>query len=449
MVVIKLKINIGEIKVKDKITIGDIVIGAQKIYPELEDLEATPSLEEQVFTPDSYGFSKVKVKKIEGEELSVTPTTEKQINEGVYTKVITEAIECEEIKITPSEEEQVKEGLFNKVTVEGVENSGGISDEAFEGETVKLTDTVENTCIWDFGLKGKTIQSNTTPSPENPSEIQNVEGNVEVTVTGKNLVKQMNWKQLPSITTGKTVTTVYGYGTDYIEVDNRQQYVWSYEGETGAKYVCYYDGNQTYLGCASDLVISNYINWKSVKYVRLRTDNPENVVSNFQLEVNSLPTKYEPYQEQVITFPLSSGQKLYEGSYLADDGIHHVKKQVILNGTESWTAYKGGSVTNYYIQSDFLTNVRNNENVLCNCFETITKASYTANKIYVFSSLNGGVSIFVDNTDSRFSSLANFKAWLAQQYSNGTPVTVEYELAQEQVIPYTSAQQDAWNKLLL
>lgn len=59
-----------------------------KVYPKLEDLEVTPSNEDQHFKSDEYGFDNVIVKKVQGEELSVIPTTEEQINEGVYTKVI-------------------------------------------------------------------------------------------------------------------------------------------------------------------------------------------------------------------------------------------------------------------------------------------------------------------------------------------------------------------------
>ena len=39
------------------------------------------------------------------------------------------------------------------------------------------------------------------------------------------------------------------------------------------------------------------------------------------------------------------------------------------------------------------------------------------------------------------------KAWLAEKKTEGTPVIVEYELAEEEIEPYTPAQQEAYNKL--
>ena len=40
-----------------------------------------------------------------------------------------------------------------------------------------------------------------------------------------------------------------------------------------------------------------------------------------------------------------------------------------------------------------------------------------------------------------------FKAYLAEQYQNETPVIVEYELEEEVIVPYTSAQQEVYNQI--
>lgn len=41
-------------------------------------------------------------------------------------------------------------------------------------------------------------------------------------------------------------------------------------------------------------------------------------------------------EQQEILFPLVQGQKLMQGDYLADDGIHHTRKQIVFNGKEEW-----------------------------------------------------------------------------------------------------------------
>lgn len=60
---------------------------ATKVYPELEDLEVTPSSSEQSFKSSKYGYDIVKVKAIETTELNIMPSTENQVKEGTFSKV--------------------------------------------------------------------------------------------------------------------------------------------------------------------------------------------------------------------------------------------------------------------------------------------------------------------------------------------------------------------------
>lgn len=43
--------------------------------------------------------------------------------------------------------------------------------------------------------------------------------------------------------------------------------------------------------------------------------------------------------------------------------------------------------------------------------------------------------------------MAGFKSWLAAQKEAGTPVVVEYELAEEEIEGYTEAQKEAWKQI--
>lgn len=101
---------------------GKLDTAVIEIKPELEDIEITPKNEEQNFKSEKYGYNNVKVKAVEGEELNVIPSTEKQQYSGVYSNVVIEPIVSEEITLVPTTEEQIKEGLYNKVTVVGDEN---------------------------------------------------------------------------------------------------------------------------------------------------------------------------------------------------------------------------------------------------------------------------------------------------------------------------------------
>ena len=282
-----------------------------------------------------------------------------------------------------------------------------------------------------------------SPSPDYPSPIENITGDIEIKDVGKNLVKQMNWKQLPSIATGATVTSVNGYGTDYIAVDNTKNYVFSYSGTADSKYVAFYDESKNFLGYDTNLQIDNYKNWNVTKYVRLRIDCSENAVTNLQLEIGTVATPYVPYKEQTVYFPLGEEQKLMEGSYLADDGIHHTRKQVVLDGSddENWKLW-GASLSNverFYINLN--TPTINITNSLCSHFKFING---NQDEQHFRWSLSQGIYkqfvIYIDK--SKATTVAELKTWL-----QSNPITLEYELSEEETVPYTAEQQEAWEKI--
>lgn len=167
--------------------------------------------------------------------------------------------------------------------------------------------------------------------------------------------------------------------------------------------------------------------------------------ADIQIEQKTMATSYKPYQEQKVVFPLSEGQKLYEGSYLADDGIHHKRKQIVLKGTENWAGYaeKTNTVSVYLIMSDLVET--QNSNILSNRFQ---KVGYEQDieGIVATPYVTKLITIKINKSRLTEASLVGIKNWLETQYSNGTPVIVEYELSEEEIVPYTTAQQEAWDK---
>lgn len=96
--------------------------------------------------------------------------------------------------------------------------------------------------------------------------------------------------------------------------------------------------------------------------------------NNYKIKIGinkgTVAKAYEPYKQQTECFPLSEGQKLYKNSYLADDGIHHKRNQVVLDGSddEGWTLFN--SKKNSYKLSNFI-NGNGNDNSLIILFYQI------------------------------------------------------------------------------
>lgn len=168
-----------------------------------------------------------------------------------------------------------------------------------------------------------------------------------------------------------------------------------------------------------------------------------NFTTKIMIEEGTVAKPYEPYKQQTEYFPLSEGQKLMEGSYLADDGIHHVRKQVVLTGTENWNLYLNKTKTFWLSISPW------SYSGVCTHYQGIISSSFFDVKTGIYLS----VSTMVIISDPRFSTVEEFKTYLAEQYSAGTPVTFEYIMITnnskpvEKIVPYTETQKEAWEKL--
>lgn len=440
--------------------------------------------------------------------------------------------------------EQDVNGITSKVSSveQSVENITKIEGTA-EGKNIYIDDASAEPLI-DIMLEGESRQG-ASPSPDNLSKIENLEG--------KNKVKEINWKQMPSISTGATITNVNGYGTDYIDVDNTKQYIFSYLGTSGSKYIVYYDKDKNFLGYDTEIQINNFAKWNETGYVRLRIDCPQGSVTAFQLEegtvatgyvpynsleikdvgknlyagneitingtyssntsvnlgsrylsegtytislTNSLPnnsyiylgangsiatairnkatftlteeqnvpmrlvvkagtysnfttkimiekgmvvTDYEPHQQQTEYFPLSEGQKLYKNSYLVDDGIHHSRKQVVLDGTETgWYTLANQTSTNTSYFCIPKSDMKKASTLICDKF--INRNVWNTDEEGIQSIIDNFIRLRINT--SRASTIAELKTWLSNN-----PIRVEYELAEEEIVPYTEDQKEAWEKL--
>lgn len=353
--------------------------------------------------------------------------------------------------------------------------------------------TVNNQTVYPMIIKGtyteETLppyeQYGASPSTDYSSPIENVEGNVEIKDIGENLFDCANSKIIYNnaiilyerLTNGLKIISSGGqYNMLYFLVDTvenlkgktltlssdilfskEKQYV-----DFGLYYTDFNGGNRKSFGIIKSIKTEGYYTIKGIveegentDYVciGLRPNMDSNfakgdytIYDNLQVEVGETATPYKPYQKQKVDFPLSDGQKLYEGSYLASDGIHHKRKQIVLKGTENWAGYaeKTNTVSVYLIMSDLVET--QNSNILSNRFQ---KVGYEQDieGIVATPYVTKLITIKINKSRLIEASLVGIKNWLETQYSNGTPVIVEYELATEEIVPYTEAQQEAWDKI--
>lgn len=219
--------------------------------------------------------------------------------------------------------------------------------------------------------------------------------------------------------------------------------------------VFYYDKKLNYLGNSMDLRTdsgNSYTTWtnpdnNSIAFMKVEyktsNNNLDMTTQEIMLTESETVKVYTPYQEQKVDFPLSEGQKLYEGSYLASDGIHHKRKQVVLDGGkyENWAIWTASltNVERFYINLE--KPAKYNGASLCSHFRLSSADSDTEHFRWSTSSgMQKQFVIFIDK--SKATTVAELKTWL-----QSNPITVEYELSEEEIVPYTEEQQEAWDKI--
>lgn len=332
-----------------------------------------------------------------------------------------------------------------------LENLG--NPQTVEGKRINVE--AKNRKIVDISLHGESTQ-NGTPTPDSPIEIENIEGNIEFKVEGKNLFDKTKFKAInrATYTYSNGIYAITPLGTGNVSLDiyiNLPAGIYTYSGN---------GSNATQVKNSSGTTIANNVSSSNTTftiteegtYIRFNwgtgtsTDAFTLDTNNIQIESGSTATDYEPYKSQVATFPLGE-EKLMEGSYLADDGIHHKRKQIVLNGTEGIiNVYVNTSTTRFGFSSSLTPDKKIGlDNVLSTHFKCDTTVYYdsqtqvgicgNARNVNIYIRVNGNIT-----TDE-------FKTWLATQYANGTPVIVEYELSEEEIVPYTTEQQEAWNNI--
>lgn len=164
-----------------------------------------------------------------------------------------------------------------------------------------------------------------------------------------------------------------------------------------------------------------------------------------QVDDNS---EFQEQEKQEFVFPLAEGQRLYEGSYLANDGIHHNRKQrkMVLSEFNISVLYEDEGICSLMNKSGFSWDYIN-INGMCSHFKNAKNTNIVDNfsaKTYLNdnefnfrNASNGKDRLYFKN-----SAFTTLEQW--QDFFNNNDVIVEYE-CEEYVEAYTDEQQTIRN----
>lgn len=183
-------------------------------------------------------------------------------------------------------------------------------------------------------------------------------------------------------------------------------------------------------------------------YIRFGFNPTVESLKVFQLERNTEKTTSEEHKQQIIIFPFKQGQKLMQGDYLADDGIHNTKTQIQLDGVTN--GLKVSKVTKhsnniYYCVINLVKQSINNTTDVSSmyCSHFMPHFEVKPGSCYIAGS---GLYLVLVLTDQTITTVDAANTWLATQKEKGIPVVIEYKLAEEVVEPYTEVQKEAYEQ---
>jgi hypothetical protein len=174
---------------------------------------------------------------------------------------------------------------------------------------------------------------------------------------------------------------------------------------------------------------------KDVVGISVRRYNSKNILylKDFMLNNGTTALPYEPYTEpSVLNFPKTELGE-WDSIDFEKQKVVRGMQTVVFDGTESWTLQSMNShgIYNYQVYAKGTTSDKG----ICNLYNIqYTTIGNTTNEGFMLTAGGGGI-LFI-RTKS-YTTVADWKAHLAELYASGNPLTVAYKLATPTETPFT------------
>lgn len=300
-------------------------------------------------------------------------------------------------------------------------DSAYVTDTA-SGSIASFPDGADGVPVKSLKVNVEPVQSGSgVPSPDN---VRPISGHTKVvlTRTGKNLVNIQD----KTITASVGEYWFYGLETDPILPGT---YTISFKGTvastTDYRFVGLdVNGNEVVAG--GNTVPNTYtftIN-KTMKKIRMYVNKP-GTYSDFQLELGSTATVYEPYQGQSVTVQI--GQTVYGGTFNVSTGELVINQECSTFGDLTWEMAGGGFYANIPSSNP------NNKTSICSAYEFNPSANAGSGSAMYATLSDGQYAWYLNQRriyvkDTRYSDALSFKTAMADAkvtYGLSVPVTIQ------------------------
>lgn len=360
--------------------------------------------------------------------------------------------------------------LYESVEVSEFNISEVIDTIPGEGENITLNDTADAK-FTKFRIEGNSKQETTEGY-----NLLNVPA--EYTILSTEVYKKVPISlkanhtytiKIGQINTDNTdVTSVlFNFIYNEVEISNSYAYVklsdlkGTYTPASDVDAVFIYSGDSYAQGAKTNTTYKNLMIYEGTddkqyeQYGSSPSLNYPNEIQNVKGNINIKITNENNDKQQAIIFPLAENQKLMKDDYLAEDGIHHKRKQIVIdNNCTIWNVTiqnnelifaniaVAGITTGYYDKTplkicNLFKNFYSLGNMQNDNLNTVGCALYSQ-QIWIRSENVYGIT----TEDSAETRISKVKLYLEKQN-----LIAEYELAEEEVEPYTDEQKAVYDEI--
>lgn len=309
------------------------------------------------------------------------------------------------------------------------------------GSVAAFSDGANDVAVKSLVAEITPVQSGSgDPSPSNIRPISGWTG-MTVTRAGKNLLNGDNvtltrdgtrdhfWNLGATIPAG-----TYTFSCDVSNATNARNVVIGFRKTgLGTNYGTVNIPSGTSGRFSATVTISDSVDRLYVYISTLESSGVTITLSNPQVEFGTSASEYAPYVA-LTTYPISwqtEAGTVYGGTLDVVSGVLTVNRFFkAFDGTEDWarTGSIGANTNRYYIQwsnMGITGNVVNLSNSMC------SHLVFLSGNVGQFGTFNASTTNFAvkDGDGTQFADMAAFKAWLATQNTNGTPLQLCVELA--------------------
>jgi hypothetical protein len=297
--------------------------------------------------------------------------------------------------------------------------------------------SVGDTGSYEVGVYGKNLLDLNSCTPMAQTEKITISGDNIIISTGSSLYGVI-WRN-PPLEVGQTYTFSYGSISEYFN----ESYGYRIEYQDGV-FSAFMPNTKTTIKITKPVKALYFYIGSNV------TTTTDIIISNLQIELGTEATPYEPCNKQTLiqTDTLRGIGDIADEKDFARSMKTQRANKVTFNGTEpNWVLSSYNEIDYLFIPLEKLAISRYGVNAICSHF-THTPSSTVVNMKDNDFLVNTNVYFNAKQGNVTYTNVEDWKAFLAEQFSKGTPVEVVYILKEPIETPLTEAELNAYRHLM-